>query len=152
MATAEAVSEGTLERQKATNLSRYRTCYLHSMLKQAKLSNYCLIKSVEGKTFWIHGHLQTRTEVGQESKDMIFSLWPCFLGLFLNLPQQLSFILKRSFTQDRVFHMWWCCIYPPCPGPSLWQEHTNKKGKKDKSQGSKRGKRVEKNIANTSIT
>lgn len=72
MATTEAVSEGTLERQKAMKLSRYRTCYLHIMLKEAKLFSYCLMKSVEGKTFWIHKHLQTRTEAGQESEDVIF--------------------------------------------------------------------------------
>lgn len=72
MATTEAVSEETLERQKAMKLSRYRSCYLRILLKQAKLSSYCLIKSVEGKTFWKQGHLQTRTEVGQESEDVIF--------------------------------------------------------------------------------
>lgn len=62
MAATEAVSERSLERQKTMKLARYGTSYLLVILKQAKLSSYCLIKLVEEKTFGIHGYLQTRME------------------------------------------------------------------------------------------
>lgn len=67
------------------------------MLKQAKLSSYCLIKSVEEKTFWIHGHLQTRTEEGQESEDVIFIFITLFPWSISKSPSIAVFHPKEIF-------------------------------------------------------
>lgn len=60
-------------------LTKYRTYCLHIMLQWAKpLKILMMLDIVSGredlKIFWIHGVLETRIELGQESEEVVFIL------------------------------------------------------------------------------